>query len=99
MEVTITVSVVYLSNQGNKNVQKTSERIFRTFSDPMTPVDLFTGSDVPEALQPKDVIPAAGGVPYSSKVKLGRIINGPTGREPKYVLLLVISPSLLTSML
>ena len=99
MEVTITVSVVYLSNQGNKNVQKTSERIFQTFSDPMTPVDLFTGSDVPEALQPKDVIPAAGGVPYSIKVKLGRIINGPTGREPKYVLLLVISPSLLKSTL
>ena len=65
----------------------------------MTPVDLFTGSDVPEALLPKDVIPAAGGVPYSSKVKLGRIINGPTGREPKYVPLLVISPSLLKSML
>ena len=51
----------------------------------MTPVDLFTGSDVPKALQPKDVIPAAGGGPYSSKVKLGRVINGPTRREPKYV--------------
>ena len=84
---------------GKQKRAKTSERIFRTFSDPMTPVDLFTGSDVPEALQPKDVIPAAGGVPYSSKVKLGRIINGPTGREPKYVPLLVISPSLLKSML
>ena len=78
---------------GKQKRAKTSERVFRTFSDPMTPVDLFTGSDVPEALQPKDVIPAAGGVPYSSKVKLGRIINGPTGREPKYVPLLVISPS------
>ena len=66
-------------------MQKTSERMFLTFSDPMTPVDLFTGSDVPEALQPKDVIPAAGGGPYSSKVKLGRVINGPTRREPKYV--------------
>ena len=99
MEVTITVSVVYLSNQRNKNVQKTSERMFRTFSDPMTPVDLLTGSDVPEALQPKDVIPAAGGGPHSGKVKLGRVIKGPTGREPKYVILFVISPSLLTSML
>ena len=66
-------------------MQKTSERMFLTFSDPMTPVDLFTGSDVPEALQPKDVIPAAGGGPYSSKVKLGRVIKGPTRREPKYV--------------
>ena len=66
-------------------MQKTSERMFLTFSDPMTPVDLFTGSDVPEALQPKDVIPAAGGGPYSSKVKLGRVINGPTGWEPEYV--------------
>ena len=42
-------------------MQTTRERMFRTFSDPMTPVDLFTGSDVLEALQPKDVIPAAGG--------------------------------------
>ena len=80
-------------------MQKTSERMFRTFSDPMTPVDLFTGSDVSEALQPKDVIPTAGGGPYSDKVKLGRVIKGPTGREPKYVLLFVISPSLLTSIL
>ena len=62
--------------------------MFITFSHPRTPVDRFTGSDVPEALQPKDVIPAAGGGPFSSKVKLGRVINGPTGREPKYVLLL-----------
>ena len=68
--------------------------MFLTFSDPMTPVDLFTGSDVPEALQPKDVVPAAGGGPYSSKVKLGRVIKGPTGRELKYVFLLVIAPSL-----
>ena len=80
-------------------MQKTSDRMFLTVSDPMTPVDPFTGSDVPEGLQPKDVIPAAGGGPCSSKVKLGRVINGPTGRESKYVLLLVISPSLLTSML
>ena len=80
-------------------MQKTSERMFRTFSDPMTPVDLFTGPDVPEVLQPKDVIPAASGGPYSTKVKLDRVINDPTGREPKYVLLLVISPGLLTSML
>ena len=80
-------------------MQKTSERVFRTFSDPMAPVDLFTGSDVQEALQPKDVIPAAGAGPYSSEVKLGRIINGQTGREPKYVFMFVLSPSLLTSML
>ena len=80
-------------------MHKTSERMFRIFSDPMTPVDVFTGPDVSEALRPKDVIPDAGGGPYSSKVKLSRGINCPTGREPKYVLLLVISPSLLISML
>ena len=74
------------------NVQKTSERMLLTFNDPMKPVDLFTESDVPEALQPKDIIPAAGGGPYSSKVKLGRVTKGPTGREPKYVFLLVIAP-------
>ena len=80
-------------------MQKTSDRMFLTFSDPMTPVGLFTGSDVPDGLQPKDVIPAAGEGPYSSKVKLSRVMNGSTGREPKYVLLFVMSPSLLTSML
>ena len=78
---------------------KTSEKMFLTFGDPMTPFDLFTESDVPEGLQPKDVIPATDGGPCSSKVKLARVINGLTGREPKYVLLLVIPPSLLTSML
>ena len=78
-------------------MQKTSKRVFLTFSDPMTPVDPFTGSDVPEAIQLN--FPATGGGPHSSKVKLGRVINGPTGREPKYVFLLVISPSVLTSML
>ena len=92
VEVAITVSVVYLSNSGNIDVQKTSERMLLTFSDAVKPVDLFTGSDVPEALQPKDFIPAAGGGPYSSKVKLRRVTNGPTGREPKYVFLLVIAP-------
>ena len=66
-------------------MQKTSERMFLTFSDPMTPVDPFTGSDVPEAIQLKDVIPATGEGPHSSKVKLGKVINGPTGRERKYV--------------
>ena len=48
-------------------------------------VDLLIGSDVPEALQPKEVIPAAGGVPYASKVEFGWVINGPTGRKPRYV--------------
>ena len=48
-------------------------------------VDLLIGSDVPEALQPKEVIPAVGGGPYASKVEFGWVINGPTGRKPRYV--------------
>ena len=48
-------------------------------------VDLLIGSDVPEALQPKEVIPAVGGGPYASKVAFGWVINGPTGRKPRYV--------------
>ena len=48
-------------------------------------VDLLIGSDVPEALQPREVIPATGGGPYATKVDLGWVINGPTGRKSKYV--------------
>ena len=48
-------------------------------------VDLLIGSDVPEALQPKEVIPAAGGGPYASEVDFGWLINSPTGRKPRYV--------------
>ena len=48
-------------------------------------VDLLIGPDVTEALQPKVIIPAAGGSPYARKVELGWVIDGPTGRKPKYV--------------
>ncbi|XP_073231681.1 uncharacterized protein [Porites lutea] len=48
-------------------------------------VDLLIGSDIPEALQPKEISPAAGGDPYTSKVEFGWLINGPTGRKPRYV--------------
>ena len=48
-------------------------------------VDLLIGADVPEALQPREIIPAAGGGPYATRVDLGWVINGPTGRKQKYV--------------
>ena len=48
-------------------------------------VDLLIGADVPEALQPREVIPAIDGGPYATRVDLGWVMNGPTGRKPKYV--------------
>ena len=48
-------------------------------------VDLLIGADVPEALQLKEIIPAADGGPYATRVDLGWVINGPTGRKQKYV--------------
>ena len=48
-------------------------------------VDLLIGADVPEALQPREVIPAIDGGPYATRVDLGWVINGPTGRKPNYV--------------
>ena len=48
-------------------------------------VDLLIGADVPEALQPREIIPAADGGPYATRVDLGWVINGPTGRKQKYV--------------
>ena len=48
-------------------------------------VDLLIGADVPQALQPREIIPAADGGPYATRVDLGRVINGPTGRKQKYV--------------
>ena len=48
-------------------------------------VDLLIGADVPEALQPREMIPAADGGPYATRVDLGWVINGSTGRKQKYV--------------
>ena len=48
-------------------------------------VELLIGANVSEALQPRDVIPAANGGPYATRVDLGWVINGPTGRKLKYV--------------
>ena len=48
-------------------------------------VDLLIGADVPEALQLREIIPAADGGPYATRVDLGWVINGPTGRKQKYV--------------
>lgn len=47
-------------------------------------VDLLICSDVPNVLQPREVIPATGGGPYVTKVEPGWVINGATGRKPKY---------------
>ena len=48
-------------------------------------VELLIGANVPEALQPREVIPAANGGPYATRVDLGWVINGPTGRKLRYV--------------
>ena len=46
-------------------------------------VDLLIGMNVPEALQPMEIISTASDGPYATKVKLGWVINGPTGRYQK----------------
>ena len=48
-------------------------------------VDLLIGANVPEALQPREVVPASDGGPYATRVDLGWVINGPTGRKQKFV--------------
>ena len=48
-------------------------------------MDLLIGADVPETLQLREIIPAADGSPYASKVDLGLVVNGPTLRKQKYV--------------
>ena len=48
-------------------------------------VELLIGANVPKALQPREVIPAISEGPYATRVDLGWVINGPTGRKPKYV--------------
>ena len=54
------------------------------FSEMDFEVDFLIRSDVPDVLQRREVIPATGGGPYLTKVELGWVINGATGRKPKY---------------
>ena len=57
-------------------------------------VELLIGANVPQALQPKQIIGSQDRGPYATKVALGWIINGPVGRpcmrassqEQKYIL-------------
>ena len=44
-------------------------------------VELLTGANVPQALQPKQIIGSQDRGPYATKVALGWIINGPVGRK------------------
>ncbi|XP_028416433.1 uncharacterized protein LOC114540499 [Dendronephthya gigantea] len=44
-------------------------------------VELLIGANVPEALQPIQIINSQDGGPYASKVALGWVINGPVGRK------------------
>lgn len=46
-------------------------------------VDLLIGVNVPEALEPKQVISSQDGGPYATKGLLGWTINGPIGRKFK----------------
>ena len=55
------------------------------FSDLNSGVDLLVGAHVPEALQPREIIPAYDGGPYATRVNLGWVIKGPIGRKQKYV--------------
>ena len=48
-------------------------------------VELLIGANVPEALQPKEVIPAVEGGPYATRVHLGWAINGPISRKLRNV--------------
>lgn len=44
-------------------------------------IGLLIGSDVPEALQPKEMRPSEGGGPFTSLTVLGWVLNGPLGRS------------------
>ena len=48
-------------------------------------VELLIGANIPEALQPREVIPAVDGGPYPTQVDLSWVINCLTGRKMKYV--------------
>ena len=43
-------------------------------------IGLLIGSDVPEALQPKEIRPSENGGPFATRTVLGWVLNGPLGR-------------------
>ena len=43
-------------------------------------IGLLIGSDAPEILEPKQVIPSQNGGPYATRTTLGRVVNGPLGK-------------------
>ena len=43
-------------------------------------VSLLIGSDAPEILEPKQVIPSQNGGPYATRTTLGWVVNGPLGK-------------------
>jgi len=47
---------------------------------PSTEIGLLLASDVPEALDPQEVIHSQHGGPYATRTKLGWVINGPLRR-------------------
>ena len=44
-------------------------------------VELLTGQDVPEALEPSEMRTCCGNGPYATKTKFGWTLNGPLGRR------------------
>ena len=45
-----------------------------------TEIGLLIGSDVPEALQPKEIRPSEDSGPFATRTVLGWVLNGPLGR-------------------
>ena len=44
-------------------------------------VELLIGVDVPEALEPKEIVNSVNGGPYATRGELGWTVNGPVGRS------------------
>ena len=44
-------------------------------------IGLLIGSEVPEALQPNETRESKNGGPFTTRTKLGWVINGPRGRD------------------
>lgn len=44
-------------------------------------VGLLIGSNAPEILEPKQVIPSQNGGPYATRTILGWVVNGPLGKS------------------
>ena len=48
-------------------------------------VGLLIGSDAPEILEPKQVIPSQNGGPYATRTIFGQMVNGPLGQTLKKI--------------